>query len=116
MPAGEDEQEYLVIAMADVLVTSVSTGGSEGDTAMKAVALAFAKVDLEAMPQNADRSLDAGVHFTYDLRANRKGYRRRVVLGIAYAPLRPCRSCSVAIAFAASAYRSDRNASGSWSY
>jgi len=71
--AGEDEQEYLVIAMTDVLVASVSTSGSEGDTTMEAVALAFAKVDLEYTPQNSDGSLDAGVHFTYDIKANREG-------------------------------------------
>jgi type VI secretion system secreted protein Hcp len=71
--AGEDEQEYLVIQMTDILVTSVSTSGSEGDTPMEAVALAFAKVDLEYTPQKSDGSLDAGVHFTYDLKANRKG-------------------------------------------
>ena len=71
--AGEDEQEYLVIQMTDVLVTSVSTSGSEGDTPMEAVALAFAKVDLEYTPQKSDGSLDAGVHFTYDLTANKKG-------------------------------------------
>ena len=71
--AGADEQEYLVIQMTDVLVTSVSTSGSEGDSPMEAVALAFAKVDLEYTPQKSDGSLDAGVHFTYDLKANRKG-------------------------------------------
>ena len=71
--AGGDEQEYLVIQMTEVLVTSVSTSGSEGDTPMEAVALAFAKVDLEYTPQKSDGSLDAGVHFTYDLRVNRKG-------------------------------------------
>ena len=71
--AGKDEQEYLVIEMTDVLVTSVSTSGSEGDTPMESVALAFAMVDLEYTPQKSDGSLDAGVHFTYDLKANRKG-------------------------------------------
>ena len=71
--AGKDEQEYLVIAMTDVLVTSVSTSGSEGDNAMEAVSLAFAKVDLAYTPQKSDGSLDAEVLFTYDLKANRKG-------------------------------------------
>jgi type VI secretion system secreted protein Hcp len=65
--AGEDEREYLVIQMTDVLVTSVSTSGSEGDTPMEAVALAFAKIDLEYTPQKSDGSLDAVVQFTYDL-------------------------------------------------
>ena len=71
--AGEDEREYLVIQMTDVLVTSVSTSGSEGETPMEAVALAFAKVDLQYTPQNSDGSLEAVVQFTYDLMANRRG-------------------------------------------
>ena len=71
--AGKDEQEYLVIEMTDVLVTSVSTSGSEGDTPMESVALAFAMVDLEYTPQKPDGSLDVGVHFTYDLNANKEG-------------------------------------------
>ena len=72
--AGKGQQEYLVIKMTDVLVTSVSTTVSaEGDTAVEAVALAFAKVDLEYKPQKPDGSLDVGVHFQFDLKANKEG-------------------------------------------
>ena len=35
--------------------------------------LQFAKVDLEYKPQKADGSLDAGIHFKYDLKANKVG-------------------------------------------
>jgi type VI secretion system secreted protein Hcp len=35
--------------------------------------LRFAKVDLEYKPQKADGSLDAGVHFKYDLKTNKIG-------------------------------------------
>ena len=71
--AGKGQQEYLVIKMTDVLVTSVSLSvGAEGDT-VEGVALAFAKVDLEYKPQKPDGSLDAGVHFRYDLKANKAG-------------------------------------------
>jgi type VI secretion system secreted protein Hcp len=60
--------------MTDVLVTSVSTSVSaEGDVTVEDVGLAFAKVDLEYKPQKADGSLDAGVHFTYDLRTHKEG-------------------------------------------
>ena len=60
--------------MTDVLVTSVSTSGSaEGDAAVEGVALAFAKVDLEYKPQKPDGSLDVGIHFTFDLKANKEG-------------------------------------------
>jgi len=71
--AGEDQQEYLVITMSDVLVSSVSTSGSEGDTALESVALAFAKVDLEYKAQKPDGSPDVGVHFKWDLKANKEG-------------------------------------------
>jgi type VI secretion system secreted protein Hcp len=71
--AGKDEQEYLVIVMTDVLVRGVSTSGSEGDTAVESVTLAFAGVDLEYTPQLSDGSLDAGVHFRYDLEREQGG-------------------------------------------
>ena len=72
--AGKGQQEYLIIKMTDVLVTSVSTSGSaEGDAAVEGVALAFAKVDLEYKPQKPDGSLDVGIHFKFDLKANKEG-------------------------------------------
>ena len=72
--AGKGQQEYLIITMTDILVTSVSTSVSadEGST-IEGVVLAFAKVDLEYKPQKPDGSLDVGLHFTYDLKAQREG-------------------------------------------
>ncbi len=70
--AGEGQHEYLVVTMTDVLVTSVSSSGSEGDTTMESVALGFAKVDLEYRPQKPDGSLDVGLHFKFDLKANKE--------------------------------------------
>ena len=72
--AGKAQQEYLIIKMADVLVTSVSMSvGAEGDATVEGVALAFAKVDLEYKPQKPDGSLDVGIHFKYDIKANEAG-------------------------------------------
>ncbi len=72
--AGKGQQEYLVITMTDVLVTSVSMSvTAEGDATMEGVALAFAKVDLVYKPQKPDGSLDVGVHFKYDIKANKAG-------------------------------------------
>ena len=72
--AGAGQQEYLVIKMTDVLVTGVSTSMSaDGDAAVESVELAFGKVDLEYKPQKPDGSLDVGIHFTYDLKANKAG-------------------------------------------
>ena len=72
--AGKGQQEYLVITMTDVLVTSVSMSVSaDGDSTAEGVTLAFAKVDLAYMPQKPDGSLDVGIHFTFDLKANKAG-------------------------------------------
>jgi len=70
--AGEGQQEYLVVTLTDVLVTSVSSSGGDGDSTMESVALGFAKVDLEYRPQKPDGSLDDGVHFKFDLKANKE--------------------------------------------
>jgi type VI secretion system secreted protein Hcp len=72
--AGKGQQEHLVIKMTDVLVTSVSMSmGADGDSSVESIGLAFAKVDLEYKPQKPDGSLDAGIHFRYDLKANEPG-------------------------------------------
>ena len=72
--AGKGQLEFLVITMNDVLVTSVSTSvGSDGDATVESVGLSFAKVDLEYKPQKADGSLEAGVHFKYDLKTHKEG-------------------------------------------
>jgi type VI secretion system secreted protein Hcp len=61
--------------MSDILITGVVPAGSNGDSGlvMEHVALQATKVDLEYKPQKADGSLDAGLHFKYDLKANKVG-------------------------------------------
>ncbi len=72
--AGKGQQEFLIIKMNDVLITSVNPSGA-GDTPATAehVSLQFAKVDLEYKPQKADGSLDVGIHFKYDIKGNKEG-------------------------------------------
>jgi type VI secretion system secreted protein Hcp len=69
--AGKGQHEYLVVKMNDVIITSVTHGGS-GDGHSENVSLAFAKVAVEYKPQKPDGSLDAGVHFKYDLKAQKE--------------------------------------------
>jgi len=59
--------------MNDVIITGVAHSGNAGqeDTGSETVSLAFAKVDFEYKPQKADGSLDAGIHFKYDLKTNK---------------------------------------------
>ena len=72
--AGKSPQEFLIIKMNDIIVTSVQPSGNGGDGGLvENVALQFAKVDVEYKPQKADGSLDAGIHFKYDIKANKEG-------------------------------------------
>ena len=71
--AGKGQQEFLIIKMSDVLVTAVTEDDSKEGGLLESVSLAFAKVDLEYRPQKSDGSLDAGIHFKYDIKANKEG-------------------------------------------
>ena len=71
--AGKGQQEFLIIKMNDVLITSVQPAMSNADGGMEAVSLQMAKVALEYKPQKEDGSLDAGVVFKYDIKANKEG-------------------------------------------
>lgn len=63
--------EYIKIEMTEVLVTSVSCGGSGGeDRLTENVTLNFAKVKYEYTPQKADGSPDTTKEMVYDIAAN----------------------------------------------
>jgi type VI secretion system secreted protein Hcp len=69
--AGKGQQEFLVIKMNDVIVTAIVDADSRDESA-ETVSLAFAKIDVAYRPQKADGSLDAGIHFKYDLKTNKE--------------------------------------------
>jgi|SRR5919201_3017650 type VI secretion system secreted protein Hcp len=71
--AGKGQQEYLIIKMNDIIITSVQPSGSGGEAAVESVTLQCSKVDMEYKPQKADGSLDAGLHFKYDMKLNKEG-------------------------------------------
>lgn len=71
--AGKAQQEFLIIKMNDILITSVQPSLSGGEVGVEGVTLKPAKVDLEYKPQKQDGSLDAGVHFKYDIKLNKEG-------------------------------------------
>jgi type VI secretion system secreted protein Hcp len=71
--AGAGQQEYLKIKFSDVLVSSVSTGGSGGDEVpLETVGLNFAKYELEYKEQKPDGSLGGTIKSGYDIKANKK--------------------------------------------
>jgi type VI secretion system secreted protein Hcp len=71
--AGKGQQEFLIIKMNDVIITGVSLSDSSDAGGSENVTMAFAKVDFEYKPQNSAGSLDPGIHFKYDIKANKEG-------------------------------------------
>jgi type VI secretion system secreted protein Hcp len=72
--AGKGQQEFLIIKMNDVIVTGVAQGAASGEAAgSETVNLEFAKVDWQYKPIKADGSLDAGIHFKFDLKTHKGG-------------------------------------------
>jgi type VI secretion system secreted protein Hcp len=71
--AGGTQHEYLIVKLNDVIITGVTHGGTGGQGTSETVSLTFAKVALEYRPQKPDGSLDAGIHFKYDLKTNKVG-------------------------------------------
>ena len=72
--AGQGQQEFLIVKLSDVIVTAVLPSGSGADGGLfEQASLRCAKVDVEYRPQKADGSLDVGVHFKYDIKANKEG-------------------------------------------
>ena len=70
--AGKEQHEYLIVKMNDVIVTSVTHGGS-GDGHSENVSLSFAKVAMEYKPQKPDGTMDAGIFFKYDIKQQKEG-------------------------------------------
>jgi type VI secretion system secreted protein Hcp len=71
---GEAPVEYLIITLKEVLVSSVSTGGSGGeDRLTENVSLNFAQVQVDYQPQKADGAKDGGpVKYGWNIRENVK--------------------------------------------
>jgi type VI secretion system secreted protein Hcp len=70
---GKGQQDYLIIKMNDILVTSVQPAVTTTGDSVESVSLKLARVDLEYRPQRPDGSADAGVFFKFDIRNNKEG-------------------------------------------
>lgn len=71
---GDSPLEYLIITMKDVIVTSISTGGSGGeDRLTENTALNFSQYKVEYQPQKPDGTADGGkIPWEWDIAANAK--------------------------------------------
>jgi type VI secretion system secreted protein Hcp len=68
--AGKGQQEYLIVKLNDVIITSVGDSSS-GDVPSEHVSISFAKIHVEYKPQKDDGSFDTSVHFKYDVKTNK---------------------------------------------
>ena len=69
--AGKNPLEYITIYMKDVLVTSVSTGGSGGeDRLTENVSLNFRSVKVIYKAQKPDGTADAAKEFQWNIAEN----------------------------------------------
>ncbi|NND91257.1 MAG: type VI secretion system tube protein Hcp [Granulosicoccus sp.] len=70
--AGGTPLEYLKIKMTDIMVTSVSTGGSGGeDRLTENVTLNFSKVEVDYVPQKEDGTGEAEKKAGWDIAENK---------------------------------------------
>jgi type VI secretion system secreted protein Hcp len=71
--AGGDPLEYLKIAMEEVIVSSVSTGGSGGeDRLTENITINFAKVKVDYKEQTEKGGVGATPKMGWDIEANKK--------------------------------------------
>ena len=71
--AGEKPVEYIKIKMEEVLISSVSQGGSSGeDRLTENVTLNFAKVKFEYTPQDDTGKAGTGIPYGWDIAKNVK--------------------------------------------
>ena len=69
--AGEGQNKYISMTMEEVLVTSVSTGGSGGeDRLTENVTLNFAKVSYAYTPQDSKGTVAGDKTFTWNIAEN----------------------------------------------
>ncbi len=69
--AGANPIEYIKITMTEVMVTSVSTGGSGGeDRLTENITLNFAKVKFEYVPTKPDGTADTAIPMTWNIAEN----------------------------------------------
>ena len=71
--AGKDPLEYIKLTLSELIVSSVSTGGSGGeDRLTENITLNFGKFKYEYAPQKADGTGDAVKTAGWDIPANKK--------------------------------------------
>ncbi len=73
--AGKTPQDYMIIKMKPVYVTSYQTGGSSGEVVpVDTLSLNFGSIKFEYCPQKEDGTLDAAIEGAYNIQTNESSY------------------------------------------
>ena len=70
--SGGTQQEYYIIQLSDILVSSYSTSSGSGDKPMEEVSFTYQKIEMQYIPQNPDGTAGEAVKAGYDLAKNVK--------------------------------------------
>jgi type VI secretion system secreted protein Hcp len=72
--AGGTQQDFLVVTMSDLLVSSFQTGGSGGSDVLPidTCSMNFSKIEIEYKTQDAKGNVGKPVKVGYDVKANKK--------------------------------------------
>jgi len=72
--AGKDQQDFLIVEMCDLLVSSYQTGGSHGgDVPMDQISLNFSKIQIEYKMQDEKGATKPAGKVWYDLKTMKSG-------------------------------------------
>lgn len=68
------QQDYLIVKMTDVVISSYTCGGSSGGSPIpsESISLNFTKIEFDYKPQKSDGSLGASVKGGWDTKTNKK--------------------------------------------
>jgi type VI secretion system secreted protein Hcp len=71
---GENQQDYYVVTLEDLLVSSYQSGDAAGGSSIPTdqFSLNYAKIKYEYKPQKQDGTLDAPITMTWDIKSNTK--------------------------------------------
>ena len=72
--AGTTQQDYLVLTLSDIIVSSTQNGGSasSGDIPTETVSLNFTKIEIQYQQQSQDGTLAGTIKTGYDVKKNTK--------------------------------------------
>ena len=72
--AGEKPQNFLIVTMSDVLISSYQTGGSNGgEVPMDQISLNFSKIEADYLAQDEKGITKSAAKKWYDLKTNTSG-------------------------------------------